>query len=666
MKHAGRLATAASVGLLILGAAQPVWPAAAASAEDEATTATLRALAVSASHVEASQGAEEIDERSPARNVDLDALARRMSEAVEDDDVGTVLRLLDGVDVQSLAFEPLHEAARHESMAVAALLIEHGVRVDARDRGGSTPLHRAARHESSELAALLIEHGAQVNARNDDGWTPLHWAALAQSTEVTGLLIERGAQVNARNDDGWTPLHVALEVGSLPPHPSEHRTAKLLLEHGADVDAATEAMGWTPLHLAAHLSGYGRGFEQRLGSGPAVLELVQTLIEQGADVNARARIGGWTPVRVAKKSDGRRNDGFDPDAWSLAVLAALRAAGGRDEGCDHVPGVPVRYAASRFSWRERERRHADVATGCAYDVPLHMAGAIGSGGWEVAGSFTAPGADERLLFTGAGMLGTWGPYKLASLQDRHGVVRPIIAFDTYTKYRGLCFDRETATHTALFTFHHDGNCCEGMEDTAYFHYDADAGTAVAVFMEGGWEDPPTGEDAACLWRDKLARLDAYEDALNALRVGRSPSLAYDGEPLPLRGRAVSEEVAQLHLAALRELPGFARVRSVESPRWQVVAAEYRRGWWSHFSKHSVCAGALLVRDVELREWRSIYDCAYFADMEIHGDTLAAALSPRTSQCRSCYLEVDLTTLEARRWDESHGADRWRDRRKRPQ
>ena len=59
MKQAGRLATTASVGLSILAAAQPVWPAAAASAEDEATTATLRALAVGASHVEASQEAGE-------------------------------------------------------------------------------------------------------------------------------------------------------------------------------------------------------------------------------------------------------------------------------------------------------------------------------------------------------------------------------------------------------------------------------------------------------------------------------------------------------------------------------------------------------------------------------------------------------------------------------
>ena len=643
------------------------------------------ASAAATAPAEASGDADE--PRSPARDTDPETLARRLSRAVERDAADAVLhvlQLLDSVDVENLAFEPLHQAARDGSPRVAEALLHAGFDANAKatypywdDNAATTPLIVAATYESMEVAALLIEHGARVHARDGDGSTPLHQAARHESSEVAALLIEHGAQVDARNDDGWTPLHVALELGSLPHHPSEHRTAKLLLEHGADVDAATEAMGWTPLHLAAHLSGSdvwqdsdepGGWNAQRLGSGADVLEIVVTLIERGADVNARARIGGWTPARVAKKSDGRRRQEvrLDPDAWSLGVLAALRAAGGRDEGCDHVPGVPVRYAASGFPWRERERRHADVAPGCAYDVPLDVAGAIGSGGWEVAGSFTAPGADERLLFTGAGMLGTWGPYKLASLQDRHGVVRPIIAFDTYTKYRGLCFDRETATHTALFTFHHDGNCCEGMEDTAYFHYDADAGTAVAVFMEGGWEDPPTGEDAACLWRDKLARLDAYEDALNALRVGRSPGLAYDGEPFPLHSRAVSEEVAQLHLAALRELPGFARVRSVESPRWQVVAAEYRRGWWSYFSKHGVCAGALLVRDVELQEWRSIYDCAYLADMEIHGDTLAVALSPRTSQCRSCYLEVDLTTLEARRWDESHGADRWRDRRKRPQ
>ena len=54
----------------------------------------------------------------------------------------------------------------------------------------------------------------------------------------------------------------------------------------------------------------------------------------------------------------------------------------------------------------------------------------------------------------------------------------------------------------------------------------------------------------------------------------------------------------------------------------------------------------------------------------HEDTLSAALYSADPHCgirrlgRSCYLEVDLTTRQARLWDEPRGND-WRNRRERP-
>lgn len=40
---------------------------------------------------------------------------------------------------------------------------------------------------------------------------------------------------------------------------------------------------------------------------------------------------------------------------------------------------------------------------------------------------------------------------------QHGVLHPVMAFvDHYTGFRGLCRDRESATHTAVFTRVYDG------------------------------------------------------------------------------------------------------------------------------------------------------------------------------------------------------------------
>ena len=165
-------------------------------------------------------------------------------------------------------------------------------------------------------------------------------------------------------------------------------------------------------------------------------------------------------------------------------------------------------------------------------------------------------------------------------------------------------------------------------------------------------------------------LAAYENALDALRVGKLPGLKEDGEPRLAPSRVVSTEVAESQLARLRGLSDIARVwrPDVESSRWKAVVA-VEVGLLQSGSV-DVCEGVLLVRDEARQEWRSIYDCAELSDIEIHEDTLSAALYSADPYCgirrlgRSCYLEVDLTTRQARLWDEPHGND-WSNRRERP-
>lgn len=603
---------------------------------------------------------------TPARDIDPEVLVDMLNEAVKRDAPDTVLRLLDGVDALELGFAPLHEAAGRGSLRVARALLDAGF--DA-NFGGTKPLHMAARHESPEVAALLIERGAEVNA-SDNGWTPLHYALL------DGL-----------NRPGL-------------------RTAKLLVEQGADVNATTTAMGWTPLHFAAHLSGAHVSRRGEAGErewivtanahGPDVLQLVRSLIERGADANSRTRIGGWTPLRVAMESDDRRRHPVEPSESSEAVLAALQAAGGKDEGCDDAPELPT-YAAGW--WEGPEQRPAAVAPGCEYNLSFTVPIIFSSGGRSMAGSFTAAGAQEALLFEGVGLLDGYRWFDVVSLRDRHGAVRPIMAIDHYTDYEGLCLDAQTNTHAAVFTRRYDGSCCP-WEDTVYYHYDADAGNLVEILVDDAVTQP-TGTDAECRWRDKAAGLAAYQDALSALRVGDSPGswpwdehdelLLWEGldddvlvgdspkadertELLLWEGllptRTVSAEVVESQLEVLRGLPDVVRVWNADSdsPERKVVVAEYVG--IPRPESVDVCEGVLLAWDEARQEWRSIYDCAGFSDIEISGDTLSAALYIGTADCglrrqgRLCYLQVDLTTWLAELWDEPHG-NYWRNSRDRP-
>jgi ankyrin repeat protein len=111
-------------------------------------------------------------------------------------------------------------------VAVASALLAHKAEVDSRDDDGMTPLLVAALSGHREMAALLLDHGADVEARDAAGGaTPLYQAAAWGRTAVIELLIARGADVNARNRAGKTPLAAALANGSI-------EAARILREHG--------------------------------------------------------------------------------------------------------------------------------------------------------------------------------------------------------------------------------------------------------------------------------------------------------------------------------------------------------------------------------------------------------------------------------------------------
>lgn len=101
------------------------------------------------------------------------------------------------------------------SRAIADLLFAHGMDPSLRDWLGITPLHTFARRGDVESAALFLDHGADLHARDDDiRSTPLGWAAKFGQRAMVELLLARGAMRVHPDDPAWaTPRAWATRRG---------------------------------------------------------------------------------------------------------------------------------------------------------------------------------------------------------------------------------------------------------------------------------------------------------------------------------------------------------------------------------------------------------------------------------------------------------------------
>uniref|UniRef100_A0A673SXU4 Nuclear factor kappa B subunit 2 n=1 Tax=Suricata suricatta TaxID=37032 RepID=A0A673SXU4_SURSU len=213
---------------------------------------------------------------------------------------------------EPLTPELLHRAREYNARLFglaqrsARALLDYGVTADARallagqrhlltaqDENGDTPLHLAIIHGQTsviEQIAQVIYHARHlgvVNLTNHLHQTPLHLAVITGQTSVVSFLLQVGADPALLDRHGDSAVHLALRAGASAPE-----LLRALLRSG--VPAVPQLLhmpdfeGLYPVHLAVR------------ARSPECLDL---LVDSGAEVEAAERQGGRTALHLATEME---------------------------------------------------------------------------------------------------------------------------------------------------------------------------------------------------------------------------------------------------------------------------------------------------------------------------------------------------------------------------
>jgi len=136
---------------------------------------------------------------------------------------------------------------------------------------------------------LLKQNPRSANSRRANGYPALNWAVAMNYEPIVKQLLDAGCDVDIGNQ--WpgngqtcaTALHAAAYWGRLS-------IAKLLLAHGANVNAISAGNRWTPLHDASY---------------KGQVKVVRILLQNGANPDAKDKDGA-TPLDVCSKNSHRK------------------------------------------------------------------------------------------------------------------------------------------------------------------------------------------------------------------------------------------------------------------------------------------------------------------------------------------------------------------------
>ncbi|GLV37398.1 Ankyrin 2 [Carabus blaptoides fortunei] len=209
-----------------------------------------------------------VDMPNPAGQTPL-FFALFANKSIPEGDVMATVKLLieNGANVETITNNGsslLHAAAMNcRNQIIPYLIQEHNISVDTPDSAGQTPLFYALfanksipEEDAMATVKLLIENGASAETITNEDCSLLHVAAMYCHDQIISYLIqEHNISVDTPNFPGLTPLFYALLARKSISEDDVMETFKLLIAHGATVEA-TDNTGCTILHYAAQCGRY--------------------------------------------------------------------------------------------------------------------------------------------------------------------------------------------------------------------------------------------------------------------------------------------------------------------------------------------------------------------------------------------------------------------------
>jgi ankyrin repeat protein len=221
---------------------------------------------------------------------------------------------------------------------------------------------KLAAQRDRALKALEASPGKAANGGSDDvdfapqpanrapelwgGVTPLVFSARQGDIASAKLMLEHGADVNQTTEGGWTPLLTAVQN-------RYYKLATFLLEHGADPKIQNNG-GWSPLYIATDNRNIEGGDYPTRKPDMDHLEIIKLLIDRGADVNTRMHSS--TETRTVFTHQWLYEDGATPflraAQSSDLVLMKMLLEHGADPKLIADDGTTPLMVASGIGWVE--------------------------------------------------------------------------------------------------------------------------------------------------------------------------------------------------------------------------------------------------------------------------------------------------------------------------
>ncbi|HET8760468.1 MAG TPA: ankyrin repeat domain-containing protein, partial [Nitrospiria bacterium] len=203
----------------------------------------------------------------------------------------------------AFGWSPLLAAAKNGHRDVALVLLEHGADIEAPNSRGEAALHVAISFNRPDLVRVLMDKGANVNSRNRAGETPLMAALMGlvrgrqEQLDVVNWLLAAGADVNAAPPTGVPPLAWAARNGN-------RDLVEAIMKRGVTAEAKAmaldDAIQFGKIAVIETLIDHGAGIAGPLSGmrllanavGNNQIEVARVLLEHGVDVNAHDEATG--------------------------------------------------------------------------------------------------------------------------------------------------------------------------------------------------------------------------------------------------------------------------------------------------------------------------------------------------------------------------------------